>query len=82
MSASSLLHHMEISHCRILPQVRGVDVGGRVLEVYKVLFPLILKLVECAEERGPAKGKNPGRLREQFMFCYWKSKVGILQEGT
>ena len=28
MSASSLQHHMERAHDRVLPQVRGVDVGG------------------------------------------------------
>ena len=29
----------------------------------------------------PVQGKNPGRPRENFMFCHWKSKVAILQEG-
>ena len=29
----------------------------------------------------PAKAKPLGRLREIFMFCNWKSKVAILQEG-
>ena len=28
MAASSLRHHMEISHGRVFPQVRGVDVRG------------------------------------------------------
>ena len=34
MAASSLRHHLERAHGRVLPQVRGVDVGGGGLEVY------------------------------------------------
>ena len=29
----------------------------------------------------PSQGKNPVRLREDFMFRHWKSKVVIFQEG-
>ena len=43
MFASSLRHHTERAHGRVLPHVRGVDIGGGGLEVYKVLFPRIIK---------------------------------------
>ena len=29
----------------------------------------------------PGQGKTPVILKEHFMFCHWKSKVAILQEG-
>ena len=73
---------MEIAHGRVLMQVGGVEVGGGGLELYKVLFIRIIKLVDCPVEGYPAKVKTPGSLRENFMFCHWKSKVAILQEGT
>ena len=58
-----------------------MDVGGGELEVYKVLFPCILKLVECPVEGWPSKAKTPGRPREKFMSPYWKSRVAIFKEG-
>ena len=75
MSTSYLRHHMDRIYGRVLPQVRGVDVGGGGLDVYKVSFLRILKSLEC-----PAKSKTPGRLRENYIFHHWKSKVSILQE--
>ena len=51
MASFSLRHNMERAHGRVLPQVRGVDVRGGGLEVYKVSLPQILKLVDC-----PVKG--------------------------
>ena len=81
MDASSMRHHMERSHGRVLPQVRGVDARGGGLEVYKVSFPRILKSVEFPVEGCPARAKNPERLREHFVFRHWKSKVAIFQEG-
>ena len=63
MYASSLRHHVAKAHVRVLPQVRGVDVGGGVLEVYKVSFSRILKSVDCPVEGCPTKAKTPGRLR-------------------
>ena len=82
MAPSSLQHHTERSHGILLPQVRGVDVGGGGPEIYKVLFPRILKLVECPVEGRPERAKPPGRLRDNFMYRHWKSKVSIMQEGT
>ena len=60
--------------------MRGVDVEGGGLEVYKVSFPWILKSVDCPVEGCPAKAKTPGRLRGDFIFRHWKLKVAILQE--
>ena len=51
MAASSMQHHMEIAHGRVLLHMRGMDVGGGGLEVYKVSFPRILKSVDCPVER-------------------------------
>ena len=41
---------MYIAYGRLLPQVRGADVGGGGMEVYKVSFYWILKLVDCPVE--------------------------------
>ena len=78
MVASPLRHHMGIEHGRVLPQVRGVDVGGGGLEVYKVSFPQILKSLDCPLEVCLAKEKILLRLKEPFMFFHCKSKVAIL----
>ena len=78
MDASSLRHHMDRTHGRVLLQVRGVDVGGGGLEVNKVSFPRILKLVDCPVEGCLASTKTPGRLREHFIYRHWNSKVAIL----
>ena len=72
---------MERTHCRVLTQARGVDVGGGCPEVYKVFFPRILKSVDCQVEGLESKAQTPGRLRENFMFRHWDLKVAILQEG-
>ena len=55
MAASSLRHHMERAHGRLFLQVRGVDVGGGGLEVYKMSFPWILKSVDYPVEGCPSK---------------------------
>ena len=82
MAASSLWHHMERTHGKLLTQARGVNIEGGVLEVYKVSFPRILKLVDFLVGKCPAKAKKPGRLRVHFMFRHWKLEVAIFQEGT
>ena len=58
MSASSLRCCKERKHGRVLPQVRGLDVGRGGLDVYRVWFPLILKLVDCPVEGCLAKAKK------------------------
>ena len=81
MSDSSLWHHIQRSHCIVLPNIRGVEAGGGGPEINKVSFPRILKSVECPVESFPARAKTPGRLREHFIYQHWKSKVSITQEG-
>ena len=73
---------MERPHVRVMPQVRGVDVGGGGMNTYKVLFPRILKSAECPVEKCTARENPLERLRENFMYRHWKSKVAILKEGT
>ena len=81
MFVSSLRHHMERSHDTVLPQGRGVDVGGGGLEIHKVSFPQIFKSVECPVEGCPDMAKPPERLRDNFMYRHWKSKSAISEEG-
>ena len=50
MVESSLRHHMERSHGILLNHIRGVDVGGRGPETYKVSFSRVLMSVECPLE--------------------------------
>ena len=54
MAASSLQHHIARQHGRVFPQVRGVDFGVGVQELYKLSVPQILKLVDCPVEGCPA----------------------------
>ena len=53
MTASSLCHHMEMSHGIFLPHTRGVDFWGGDSETYVVSFLCILKSVECTVEGCP-----------------------------
>ena len=62
MPASSLRHHMERSHVIVMPQNRGVDVGGGGPEIYVVYFPRILKSVECPLEGCTARRTTQGGL--------------------
>ena len=78
MASSYLHHHMERSHGIVLPQIRGVDVGGGWQETYTVSFPRILKSVEFPVEGCLAREKTPGRLREHLMYRHWKLKVAIM----
>ena len=78
---SSLKHNTERSHYILLPQFRGVYVRGGGPDIYKVLFPRILKLVECLVEGCTARANVPGILSGDFMYRQWKSKVAIIQEG-
>ena len=63
------------SHGIVLSQNKGLDVEVGGPETYVVSFPQILKLVECAVEGFPSRVKNPGRLRENFVYLHWNSKV-------
>ena len=51
MAESSLRHHMEISHKIFMQQIRGVDVGGGVPEIYVVSLLWVLKMVAYTVDR-------------------------------
>ena len=51
-----------------MPQIRGIDVRGGVLETYKVSFLRILKLVGCLVEECSEREITPRRLRDNFMY--------------
>ena len=40
-------NHMELSYAIILPQTRGVDMGGGGPTTYVVSFPRVLKTMDC-----------------------------------
>ena len=81
MEASSFRHHMERSHGILLPPIRRVEVRGGGPETYKVSLPRIFKSMEFPVEVCLARANTPGRLRDNFMYQHWKSKVAIMQEG-
>ena len=81
MVASSLRHHMERTHERILAHTRGEDTRGGGRETYVVFSPCILPLVVCLVEGCPARAYAPVMLHEHFMYRHWKAQVVILQEG-
>ena len=56
-----------------------VERGG--LYKYVVSFLRILKSVELPVEGCLERGKKPGRLCEHFVYCHWKYRVAIIQEG-
>ena len=68
MEASSLRHHMDMSHDIVLSHIRGVDVGEGGPEIYKVSSPRILKLVECPVEGCMARENTTRRLNKNFMY--------------
>ena len=72
MSEYSLHHHMERSHGIVLPQNRGVDIGGGVPETYVVSFLWVLKLVDLPVDECPERVKNQGRLREHLIYQHWE----------
>ena len=45
MAASYLCHHMDITHGIVMPQNRGVDIGGGVPETYRVSFLQVMNSV-------------------------------------
>ena len=45
-----------------------------------VSFPQVLKSVACLLDRCPARAHNKVRLREIFIYRYWKAKIDILKE--
>ena len=73
---------MERSHGIVLPQVRKLYIVGGGPDIYKVLFPRILKSVECPVEGCPERANTPGILRDNFMYRHRKSKMDINAGGA
>ena len=46
-----------------------------------VSFPKVLQEVRCTVPGCPVVAHSAGKLREHFMFCHFRSKVSIVQEG-
>ena len=82
MLDSSKRHHMDQSHGVSPTQTRGVDVGGRGATTYVGSFPRILKLVESPVPGCTEKAHISGRMRGNFMYGHFRSKVAVLQEGS
>ena len=72
---------MERSHGVILPQTRGVNVGGGGFTTYVVSLPRILKSMECSVPGCPVISYSADRMQENFMYRYACPKVAVLQEG-
>ena len=61
MAALSLRHHMERAHGVVMPQTRGVDVGGGVPETYVVSFPWVLNFFGVSGGRVPREFSQLGK---------------------
>ena len=74
-------HHIESLHGICVPQTRGADEKGEVPTTYVVSFPRILQSVMCPVLGCPAVAHSTGRLRKNFMFRDFWSKIAMVQEG-
>ena len=81
VAASSIRNHLWQSNGVILPQTRGVHVGGGGATTYVVSFPRILKLVECPVIGCTAKAHSAGSMQENFMYRHLHPKVSVMHEG-
>ena len=81
VAASYLKSNMERSYGICAPQTRGVDEGGGGTTTYVMPFPKVLKEVRCPVPGCPAVVHRERRLRKHFMFCHFRSKVALFQEG-
>ena len=82
MADSSLRQHMERTHGILFLQVRGRGRRGRRTGVIQGVVPSYSKVGGLPGGGMPGQGKKTRRLRKFFMFCHWKSRVAIFQEGT
>ena len=54
---------------------------GGVPTTYVVSFPKVLQEIRCPVSGCPDVTPITGRLREHFIFCHFRSKVVVVQEG-
>ena len=62
--------------------MRGVDEVGVGPATYVVSFPGVLQEVKYLVPGCPAVAHSAGRPREHFMYCHFRSKVEVVQEGN
>ena len=82
VSASYFKTHMTKNHGICVPQTRGVDEERGGPTIYVVSFPLVLQEVKFPVLGCPSVAHNTGILRENFMYCHFRSKVLVVQEVT
>ena len=79
--ASYLKAHTAMIHGIYVPHKRGVNEVGVGTTTYIVSFPKVLKKVRFPVPGFPYMAHRAVRLREHFMFCHFRSKVAVVQEG-
>ena len=72
---------MERSHGICIPQTRGVNEVGVGPATYVVYLPRVIQEVKCLVPGCPSVAHRVGRLRENFMYHHFISKVAVVQEG-
>ena len=81
VAASDLKAHMARSHGICVHHTRGYDeVRGRPT-TYMMSLPKVLQEVRCPVPGCPAVEHSAGRLFKNFMFCPFRSKEVVVQEG-
>ena len=55
-----------------------MDIGGGGPEIYVVSFPRVFKFAVLPVDGRPVRAHNPGRMRNNFMYRHWKSKIAII----
>ena len=72
---------MARSHVICVSQTRGVDEVGLGSATYMVSLPRVLHEVKCLVPGCPSVAHSAGRPHEHFMYCHFRSKVAVVQEG-
>ena len=82
VAASYFKAHMERSHSICVPQTRGVDEvrGGPATDMMSL--PRVQQEVKCPVPWCPSVAHSTGRLRKHLIYCHFRSKVAVVQEGT
>ena len=82
VAASYLNRHMSQTHDICIPQKRGFYEVGLGLTTYVVSFHRLLQEVKCLVPGCLEAAHSTGRLRKDFMYRHFQSKVAVVQEGA